>query len=216
MSSVARKYIIIPEYAPLYAMRDCFGPTHGPLVKPNLTPVDIIGKLFKQSGNEKVTIFEVIKNPDGTFSTPIQLNPKNYRMSYQEIAGITEEELKDDKIEMKEVPDITTNDDAVSPVVINDNATVSDSIEIIVEKDTDKEEAKKEEDANIIETEMKQEFDYGEAEQVKPEPVEEVKTENPYAGMSKAERRAARRREAEEKAAQYASEIVNGNHPVNQ
>lgn len=216
MSSVARKYIIIPEYAPLYAMRDCFGPTHGPLVKPNLTPVDIIGKLFKQSGNEKVTIFEVIKNPDGTFSTPVQLNPKNYRMSYQEIAGITEEELKDDKIEMKEVPDIITNDDAVSPVVINTNTAVSDSVEIIAEKDTDKEEVKKEEDANTIETEMKQEFDYGEAEQVKPEPMKEVKTENPYAGMSKAERRAARRREAEEKAAQYASEIINGNHPVNQ
>lgn len=216
MSSVARKYIIIPEYAPLYAMRDCFGPTHGPLVKPNLTPVDIIGKLFKQSGNEKVTIFEVIKNPDGTFSTPVQLNPKNYRMSYQEIAGITEEELKDDKIEMKEVPDIITNDDAVSPVIINDSATISDSVEVIVEKDTDKEEVKKEEDANTVETEMKQEFDYGEAEQVKPKPVEEVKTENPYAGMSKAERRAARRREAEEKAAQYAAEIVNGNHPVNQ
>lgn len=216
MSSVARKYIIIPEYAPLYAMRDCFGPTHGPLVKPNLTPVDIIGKLFKQSGNEKVTIFEVIKNPDGTFSTPVQLNPKNYRMSYQEIAGITEEELKDDKIEMKEVSDIITNDDAVSPIVINDSATISDSVEISVEKDTDKEEAKKEEDANTVETEMKQEFDYGEAEQVKPKSVEEVKTENPYAGMSKAERRAARRREAEEKAAQYAAEIVNGNHPVNQ
>lgn len=204
MSSIARKYIIIPEYAPLYAMRDCFGPTHGPLVKPNLTPVDIIGKLFKQSGNEKVTIFEVIKNPDGTFSTPVQLNPKNYRMSYQEIAGITEEELKDDKIKMKEVPDITINDDAVSPVVINTNTAVSDSVEIIVEKDTDEEDTK-EEEVNTIET-----------EQAKPEPVKEVKTENPYAGMSKAERRAARRREAEEKTAQYAAEIVNGNRPVNQ
>lgn len=204
MSSVARKYIIIPEYAPLYAMRDCFGPTHGPLVKPNLTPVDIIGKLFKQSGNEKVTIFEVIKNPDGTFSTPVQLNPKNYRMSYQEIAGITEKELKDDKIEMKEVPDIATNDDAVSPVVINTNTTVSDSVEVIAEKDTDEEDTK-EEEANTVET-----------EQAKTEPVEEVKRENPYAGMSKAERRAARRREAEEKAAQYAAEIVNGNRPANQ
>ena len=42
----AHKYILIPDYKPLFAMRECFGPTNGPLEKPNYTPVEIIHKLL--------------------------------------------------------------------------------------------------------------------------------------------------------------------------
>lgn len=90
-----RKFILIPEYAPLYAMKKCFGPTHGPLTKPTPTPVDIIGQLLLQTGKEKVTIYEVI--PEGAnvypsvrgmrFSDPVQLTVSNYRLPYEEICG---------------------------------------------------------------------------------------------------------------------------------
>ena len=53
-----RKFILIPEYRPLYAMAKCFGPTHGPLSKPCPTPVDIIGQLLLQKGNDSITIYE--------------------------------------------------------------------------------------------------------------------------------------------------------------
>ena len=43
MTTVTRKYIITPTYAPLYAARKCWGPEHGPLNQPTLFPVDIIG-----------------------------------------------------------------------------------------------------------------------------------------------------------------------------
>ena len=83
-----RKYILIPEYRPLYAMRRCWGQTHGPLTKPCPVPVDVIGELLSQTGSEAVTIYEVKLNPDGSTTAPIQLTPENYMKSYDEIAGI--------------------------------------------------------------------------------------------------------------------------------
>ena len=80
-----RKYILIPEYRPLYAMQRCFGPTHGPLERPTLTPIDVIGTLLKQTGNERLTIFEVKKLDSGKFSEPVQLTQTNYMKSYDEI-----------------------------------------------------------------------------------------------------------------------------------
>jgi len=81
-----RKYILIPEYAPLYSMRKCFGPTQGPLTRPTPTPVDIIGELLHQSGKEQLTIFEVIPEGKG-FSDPVQLTLTNYNLPYDEIVG---------------------------------------------------------------------------------------------------------------------------------
>lgn len=83
-----RKYILIPEYRPLYAMRRCWGQTHGPLTKPCPVPVDVIGELLSQTGSEAVTIYEVKLNPDGSTTVPIQLTPENYMKPYDEIAGI--------------------------------------------------------------------------------------------------------------------------------
>ena len=83
-----RKYILIPEYRPLYAMRRCWGQTHGPLTKPCPVPVDVIGELLSQTGSEAVTIYEVKLNPDGSTTAPIQLTPENYMKPYDEIAGI--------------------------------------------------------------------------------------------------------------------------------
>lgn len=85
MSKLTRKYILIPEPRPLYAMHRCFGPTHGPLSRPCLTPIDVIGELLKQSGDEKLTIYEVLMNEDRTTSEPVQLTLTNYKLPYAEI-----------------------------------------------------------------------------------------------------------------------------------
>lgn len=86
---MADKYIIIPEYKPLYAMRYCFGPTHGPLEKPCPTPIDVIGKLLLQTGNEKLNIYEVKIDPTTrkTIGEPVKLTLSNYKKSYDEIVS---------------------------------------------------------------------------------------------------------------------------------
>lgn len=108
---MANKYIIIPDYKPLYAMRFCFGPTHGPLEKPCPTPIDVIGKLLLQSGVDKLNIFEVKVDPVShkTVGEPIRLTLANYKQPY-------------DKIAMKDLPDnkeVTTKEVDNTPVVIS-------------------------------------------------------------------------------------------------
>lgn len=81
-----RKYIVIPEYRPLYAMQECYGPTHGPLKQPCLTPLAVIRKLLMQTGNESLTIMEVIKDEKtGKYSEPVRLTLDNYMLPYDEI-----------------------------------------------------------------------------------------------------------------------------------
>ena len=81
-----RKYIVIPEYRPLYAMQECYGPTHGPLKQPCLTPLTVIRKLLLQTGNESLTIMEVTKDEKtGKYSEPVRLTLDNYMLPYDEI-----------------------------------------------------------------------------------------------------------------------------------
>ena len=81
-----RKYIVIPEYRPLYAMQECYGPTHGPLKQPCLTPLAVIRKLLLQTGNESLTVMEVTKDEKtGKYSEPVRLTLDNYMLPYDEI-----------------------------------------------------------------------------------------------------------------------------------
>lgn len=82
----ARKYILIPEFKPLFAMAKCFGPTRGPLEKPCPTPITVIGDLLRQDGRDKITVHEVIKEGKG-WSTPVELTLDNYTLPYEEIAA---------------------------------------------------------------------------------------------------------------------------------
>lgn len=82
----ARKYILIPEFKPLFAMAKCFGPTRGPLEKPCPTPITIIGDLLRQDGRDKITVHEVIKEGKG-WSAPVELTLDNYTLPYEEIAA---------------------------------------------------------------------------------------------------------------------------------
>lgn len=81
------KYIIVPNYCPLYAMAKCFGPTHGPLTKPCPTPVDIIRELLLQTGVERVHIYEVGYDVQrrATYGEPVQLNMSNYQTPYDQL-----------------------------------------------------------------------------------------------------------------------------------
>ena len=108
---MANKYIIIPDYKPLYAMRYCFGPTHGPLEKPCPTPIDIIGKLLLQSGNDKLNIYEVKVDPKThmTIGEPIKLTLSNYKQPYDKLANINTDGKIGEKI---------TKENKNDPVVI--------------------------------------------------------------------------------------------------
>lgn len=107
------KYILVPEYRPLFAMAKIFGPTHGPLQKPTAAPVEIIGQLLLQDGQEKVTVFEVGYDPTQrkTFGKPVQLTRANYMIPYEELIKDSMPNTKEDKV--------TTDNkapDAVNPV----------------------------------------------------------------------------------------------------
>ena len=117
---MTRKYIIIPEYAPLYAFRAAFGPAHGPLTKPTPCPIDVIGKLFLQSGKEKVTIYEVVPEGKG-FSEPIQLTKENYRLPYAEIVERNKKPLADGMLQNM---DPEEKPQPVMPVIIKTEVPV--------------------------------------------------------------------------------------------
>lgn len=81
------KYIIVPNYCPLYAMSKCYGPTHGPLTKPCPTPVDIIRELLLQTGVEQVHIYEVGYDvaKRATYGEPVRLTMSNYQTPYDQL-----------------------------------------------------------------------------------------------------------------------------------
>ena len=89
-----KKYILIPEAYPLYAMARIFGPKTGPLSKPTPTPIPVIGELLRQTGKAKVTIYEVVpvekEKITGKilkFSEPVRLTPENFALPYEEIVN---------------------------------------------------------------------------------------------------------------------------------
>lgn len=118
----ARKYILIPEYRPLYAMARCWGPLHGPLTKPTPTPIDVIGELLQQTGNEQVTIYETKPDPEHPHQMlpHVRLTRDNYTLPYDEIAGRTQSAKS-----MEEVP--VTTPTPVEPTIVEDKPeTVSE------------------------------------------------------------------------------------------
>ena len=228
-NTVARKYILIPNYAPLYAMQKCYGPTQAPLTKPTLTPVDIIGQLMNQTGRERVTIYEVVKTPTG-FSTPVQLTKTNYRLPYEQIAGIKEETPVVKIDEPKETPkkefvptEVVVDEPEETPaetVVAHENVQVAEEVtletepaetvkelveetsEPVTEVNTEAEVAEsKEAFVTGLSTEADREAETGVTVTTSTEAEQNV---NPYAGMTKAERKRARRAEAERRAAEEA------------
>lgn len=238
------KLILIPEYKPLFAMRKCYGPPKGPLEKPCPTPISIIGELLLQSGRDQLTIYEVVKTSDKTFSDPVQLTRDNYMLTYDEIKNGVQPDptLKTTKIveELKAVsPVVITSGDAPVHKIreLNDTVHISDTtekektpdlvpevasnIDIKIEVPVSTEDATPEETPAVEDSTPAEEAPV-EAPNVENTSNDEAAVETPveeapqeptpaestildrYAGMSKAERRAARRAEREALAANNA------------
>lgn len=127
-----KKYIVIPEYKPLYAMKYCYGPTHGPLTEPCPTPIEVIGKLLLQSGNEKLSIYEVKFDPIKRvrLSEPIKLTLTNYKLPYDEIVAGKAIDIKP-----KETVVIDTKEasESVAPVKEEETLVETKNIEEIPE-----------------------------------------------------------------------------------
>ena len=206
----ARKYIIVPEYKPLYAMAECWGQTHGPLNEPCPVPIDIIGKLLLQTGKDAVNIYEVKKDPKSGDMLPwVKLTLDNYRKPYEEIAGI-EEELPDTSL--KEAPktepvnpvEINTKPETDKPLTSvtpeNPNVTETpikaDEIKEGIDPSDIKEEVTEPAEDTSDESVAAEDTETAAAEEVtNSEKTEESvdTTVDPYAGMTKAERKRARR-----------------------
>lgn len=195
----ARKYIIIPEYRPLYAMAKCFGPLHGPLMQPCPTPIDIIGKLLLQSGSEKLTIYEVKKDPDHTnkMLPPVLLTLDNYRLPYEEIANMKEDEPD---ISLTKVSDDTGTE--VSPTFVKTPAN-DENVESINEVSNDSSENIETASDNTNETEetpaASDDTEITESDSEEPKAVEVKNESTPttnnqdYTHMTRNQRREARR-----------------------
>lgn len=205
------KYIIIPEWAPLWAFKEVFGPEWGPLEKPTPCPEPVIGKLLKQTGKEKVTIFETKFDANHKTLPPVQLNLDNYMMPYEDI--IASMEANNGKVpEVK--PDGKYIEPAIEPEQVAVNPVIVEEVTPAVENTVD--DTPETVDTPTVTATETPSFEVSEEEVV--EPAVEVKTEEPvqvtvnepeqvnkYAGMTKAERKAARRAEAAAKAAEEAS-----------
>lgn len=201
-----RKLILIPDYKPLYAMEKCFGPLHGPLNKPCPTPVDIIGKLLQQQGQDTLNIFEVVPDPKDPrkMLTPVKLTRDNYTLPYEEIAQLPKEMPKvvmrepevtripvapkkiakpeaeapaEPKVEKTEeqviyVPSAVKVDAPVPPELTSDIKSVMTPVDL--------------DEAAVVAT--MEDADVAE-ENAQPEKT----ADNPYAGMTKAERKRAQK-----------------------
>lgn len=205
-----RKYIVIPEYRPLYAMQECYGPTHGPLKQPCLTPLAVIRKLLMQTGNESLTIMEVIKDEKtGKYSEPVRLTLDNYMLPYDEIKN-------GKKVPTSEARVILTKDRPIQPKKAKFNPNpdlgkkeVAPVVEApaapVVEEAAPTHKVIDLEDTVHVESS---------AEAVSDDSIDYEKEIPGYSSMTKAQRKAARRamREAEaEKLANNVLVVENGN-----
>lgn len=212
-----RKYIVIPEYRPLYAMQECYGPTHGPLKQPCLTPLAVIRKLLMQTGNESLTVMEVIKDEKtGKYSEPVRLTLDNYMLPYDEIKNgkkvpTSEARVimsKDRPVQPKKAkfnpnPDLGKKE--VAPVVEASGALGLLPLQQLVEEADPTHKVVDLEDTVHVESS---------ADAVSDDSIDYEKEIPGYSSMTKAQRKAARRalREAEaEKTANNVLVVENGN-----
>ena len=169
------KYITIPDYKPLWAMARCFGPLKGPLQKPICIPLDVIYDLICQSGNDKVSVYETIPVGKDKFTDPVLLTKENYHLPYDVITGITEP-APTAKIEETKVEEV------IQPKVVQ-----TESEPVVEEREVETVIA--DEPATepvVIENSVVEEETTGAAEE---------KIEDKYAGMTKKQRKEARRAE---------------------
>lgn len=186
------KYIIVPNYCPLYAMSKCYGPTHGPLTKPCPTPVDIIRELLLQTGVEQVHIYEVGYDAAKrtTYGEPVRLTMSNYQIPYDQLVRNSASQYAAGEVVTAEM----TESKPVTPTVLEAEVEESPAIE-----DKDENSTASTADTVVDSTEsVEAEASESKEDEVPASSPTEVKENTepvtqPTKRMTKAERRALRR-----------------------
>lgn len=156
-----KKYVIIPDFVPLYAMRKVFGPQTGPIRKPIKVDTEIIRELLKQKPPVRVFEVKLTNVKLGTYDDKIELTLQNYDKEDLFASKEPEKtETKPDEESMDKESQATA--DEKKEEVVSDTATentlaepvASDSmgVELRIDSDTDKDTTDaKSDDADIVE-----------------------------------------------------------------
>lgn len=151
-----KKYVIIPDFVPLYAMRKIFGPQTGPIRKPIKVDTEIIRELLKQKPPVRVFEVKLTNVKLGTYDDKIELTLQNYDKEDLFASKEPEKtETKPDEESMDKESQAPTDekkeeeasDIASEPVLAEPIASDSMGVELRVNSDTDA----KSDDADIAE-----------------------------------------------------------------
>lgn len=225
-----KKYVLIPETKPLFAMARVFGPKMGPLSKPTPVLIDVIGDLLRQTGKNALTIYEVVPvvtdkktGQIKQFSDPVKLTLGNYQLKYEEIVKGVNDGKPFAQVEtapkgpVNVQPEIITKTVVDPKVGLNPVAGTEVNAETApVNEEAPAEPVESEEETTPVATAVEPEAAGTETESDSEEPVERAVMVDPwpnmsdeertaYAAMSKAERKAARRAHREQLENQSAS-----------
>lgn len=96
-----KKYIIVPEFVPLYAMRKVFGPQTGPIRKPIAVDTEIIRQLLQQKPPVKMYEVQLTNVKLLTYDKKVELTKDNYNKDnfVEESSENTSNEVVEEKVE---------------------------------------------------------------------------------------------------------------------
>lgn len=156
-----KKYVIIPDFVPLYAMRKVFGPQTGPIRKPIKVDTEIIRELLKQKPPVRVFEVKLTNVKLGTYDDKIELTLQNYdkedlfasKEPEKTEAKPDEESMdKESQATVEEKKEEVVSDTATENTLAEPVASDSMGVELRVDSGTDKDTAdEKSDDADIAE-----------------------------------------------------------------
>lgn len=156
-----KKYVIIPDFVPLYAMRKVFGPQTGPIRKPIKVDTEIIRELLKQKPPVRVFEVKLTNVKLGTYDDKIELTLQNY--DKEDLFASKEPEKTETKPDeesmdkesqaiVEEKKEEVVSDTATENTLAEPVASDSMGVELRVDSDTDKDTTdEKSDDADIAE-----------------------------------------------------------------
>jgi hypothetical protein len=221
-----KKYVLIPETKPLFAMARVFGPKMGPLSKPTPVLIDVIGDLLRQTGKNALTIYEVIPvvtdkktGQIKQFSDPVKLTLGNYQLKYEQIVNGVSDGEPFVKAEAAPKGPINVQPEIVTKTVVDPKVglnPVAGTEAAPVNEEAPADPVESEEETVPVAAVVEPETAGAETESDAEEPVERAVPVDPwpgmtdearaaYAAMSKSERKAARRAHREQLESQSAS-----------
>ena len=156
-----KKYVIIPDFVPLYAMRKVFGPQTGPIRKPIKVDTEIIRELLKQKPPVRVFEVKLTNVKLGTYDDKIELTLQNYdkedlfaskEPENTETKPDEESMDKESQATVEEKKEEVVSSTATENTLAEPVASDSMGVELRVDSDTDKDTTdEKSDDADIAE-----------------------------------------------------------------